>query len=178
MSMNTYAAIDNGLLLTQEVAVWVILAHNKKSEGLTPEALEFVNSGRFAELAKDDFDEVPDELCKALGFDSLEFIELYELASDCLEEFQEDCIHYSRFEGSATSLTFPEEKDAIPNEWNFNGNDLWYIPLWKGPSLFAEQVYASGDDIVEEMKERMREILPENFDYRSAHVSIDGTTFC
>lgn len=126
MSMNTYAAIDNGLLLTQEVAVWVILAHNKKSEGLTPEALEFVNSGRFAELAKDDSDEVPDELCKALGFDSLEFIELYELASDCLEEFQEDCIHYSRFEGSATSLTFPEEKDAIPNEWNFNGSDLWF----------------------------------------------------
>lgn len=175
MSMNTYVVTDNGLLLTQEIATWVILAYNKKSEGLSPEVLELVNSGRFAELAKDDSGEVPDELCKALGFDSLDFIVLYELASDYLGEFQEACIHYSEFEGSATLLTFPEEKDAIPNEWDFSGSDLWYIPLQKEPSLFAKQVYASGDDIVQEMNERMQEILPENFDYRSALVSIVGT---
>ena len=151
--MKTYVIVDNGLLLTPEIAAWSILAYNRKTEGLSPETLELVNSGRFAKLARTD--------------------------SYGLEELKVSCVHNSEFEGSAATLIFPEEKDVVPKEWEFDGSDdLWYIPLQKGPSLFAEQVYASGEEVLQELKNQMNGILPEDFDYRSVLVSIEGSVCC
>lgn len=180
MSMKTYVIVDNGLLLTPEIAAWSILAYNRKTEGLSLETLELVNSGRFAKLARADSYGLSAELCKSLGFGEQDFMPtIYEYAKDGLEELKVSCVHNSEFEGSAATLIFPEEKDVVPKEWEFDGSDdLWYIPLQKGPSLFAEQVYASGEEILQELKNQMNGILPEDFDYRSVLVSIEGSVCC
>lgn len=178
--METYVIVDNGLLLTPEIAAWAIFAYDKKRGDASSEALELVNSGRFAELVRVDSYGLSEELLNALGFDSQDFMStIYECAGESLERFNVSCVHNSGFEGSASTLVFPEEKDVVSKEWNFCGDDdLWYIPLKKAPSLFAQQVYASGEEVLQELKDQLGGILPEDFDYRSALVSIEGTVCC
>ena len=70
-----------------------------------------------------------------------------------------------------------------------NGTDAWgsevyayredwitYIPCSRCPTLF-ERAYRDVDEIIEEMKQKVGELLPDDYDYRKNIVHVVGTYF-
>ena len=104
-------------------------------------------------------------------------------ADDPVDEGDETCVLY---EAEIIDLfdEFTGEAFCI----NDNGDDVWdrstsyscdevpYVPLRKYPSLFGA-VYKDFNEIIEELKEKIGEYMPEDYDYRANIRHIIGTTF-
>ena len=102
---------------------------------------------------------------------------------------QEDNIHdmgYELYDKGIVEYTGEFTGEAM--KVDDNGNDNWgystiysadviyYVPLGKYPSLF-EAHYKDMSEIVEELKSKVSEYLPDGYDYRANIRHIIGTTF-
>lgn len=59
-------------------------------------------------------------------------------------------------------------------DYIFEDDELYYVPLSRTPSLCC-QAYSSVDEIVEETKFNLNDLLPEDFDIRNRLCLIEGT---
>lgn len=92
-----------------------------------------------------------------------------------LDELWEDgrCQYVSEFSGTAYRLN--EHGDCSWSEdYLFSNDRLFYFNLGKEPSL-CRQAYSSVDEIVEELKNDLSDLLPDDFDIRSRLCFIAGT---
>lgn len=94
-----------------------------------------------------------------------------------LSELWEDgrCQYVSEFTGTAYRLN--EHGDPTWSEdYMFDDDQLYYVGLGKEPSL-CRQAYSSVYEIVEELKNNLNDLLPDDFDIRSRLCFIAGTYF-
>lgn len=108
----------------------------------------------------------------------------------CDKAFVDDPVN----EGDETGTLYEAEIINLFGEFtgeafciNDNGDDIWdcsiscncdevpYVPIKKYPSLFRS-AYKDFNEIIEELKEKIGECLPEDYDYRSNIRHIIGTT--
>ena len=84
------------------------------------------------------------------------------------------CQYVSEFTGAAYRLN--EYGDPIWSEdyMFFDDDQLYYVGLGKEPSL-CRQAYSSVDEIVEELKNDLSDLLPDDFYIRSRLCFITGT---
>lgn len=85
------------------------------------------------------------------------------------------CQYVSEFTGTAYRLNAHGDP-TWSEDYMFDGDQLYYVGLGKEPSL-CRQAYSSVDEIVEEVKNDLSDLLPDDFDIRSRLCFIDGTYF-
>ena len=85
-----------------------------------------------------------------------------------------ECI--GEFNGTAQKLDDDGMFSWYADDHSYDFDTIAYIPLKNYPTLF-KQVYNNMDDIVAEMKSKIGEYLPEDFDYRSRICHISGTYY-
>ena len=99
----------------------------------------------------------------------VDYEDLYELWEDGR------CKYVSGFIGTAYRLN--EHGDPTWSEdYMFDDDQLYYVGLGKEPAL-CRQAYSSVDEIVEELKNNLNDLLPDDFDIRSRLCFIAGTYF-
>lgn len=86
------------------------------------------------------------------------------------------CEYVSEFTGEAQELT-----DDGAFLWGgareyYDGDILVYVPLSKYPTLF-KKAYNDMDEIIAELKDKLGEYLPDDFDYRGNLCHISGTYY-
>lgn len=102
---------------------------------------------------------------------------------DPVEEGDEGCALYEaevcnlfgQFTGEAFGIQ-ENGNDTWDNSTSYSCDEVYYVPLKKCPSLF-DTAYKDINEIIEELKEKIGEYLPEDYDYRSNIRHIVGTTF-
>ncbi len=83
------------------------------------------------------------------------------------------CQYVSEFTGTAYRLN--EHGDPTWSEdYMFDDDQLYYVGLGKEPAL-CRQAYSSVDEIVEELKNNLNDLLSDDFDIRSRLCFIAGT---
>lgn len=165
MAMCSYGLEDRGLLITPEVAAWIMLYCDKRDGCIPATVQKMVDEGTFAEMLASESKELPDDYSDAA------------LAAECLSDMDIEVTTCSQFDGTACTLTLPEDETRIGCTWSFSDKFLAYIPLQRLPNLF-QAAYSSGKEIIKELKDTMGDILPDDFDYQSFLVEISGTYFC
>lgn len=104
------------------------------------------------------------EILQRGGYDSLE--ELWEAGR---------CQYISEFTGAASCLDDRGEC-AWTDDWTFDNDQIFYFGLGKQPAL-CHKAYESVEDIVEELKNDLNDLLPADFDFRSRLCCIVGTYY-
>lgn len=86
------------------------------------------------------------------------------------------CEYISEFTGEAQVVQdngyFDWGRDYIP----FKSDSIAYVPLTHYPTLF-KKAYNNMEEIIDELKSKLGEYLPEDFDYRSRIRHICGTYY-
>jgi len=83
------------------------------------------------------------------------------------------CQYVSEFTGTAYRLN--EFGDCTWTDgFEFDNDQLYYFSFGKEPSL-CRQAYSSVDEIVEELRNNLSDLLPDDFDIRSRLCFITGT---
>ena len=85
------------------------------------------------------------------------------------------CEAYYSFDGE----TFPIDDDGEVVYFDakyYNDEPIFYISIMKYPSL-CKRAYESVDEIIDEIKKHMRNLLPADFDIRSRLRFIAGTYY-
>lgn len=160
MSMNTYPLTDTGFVISAEIAAYMIHCLNLAEEN---------QADKVKQMSEEEF------LQKAANYelpdDYFDIAALHETLSDKIE-----AVYCIGFEGS-TASAFPADKTV---QETYEDDILLYIPLNQTPE-FCRAVYASVDEIVNEIKTKLDTInitLPEHIDIRSRIMTITGTYFC
>lgn len=83
-----------------------------------------------------------------------------------------ECI--GEFNGEAHELNDDGSFSWYYDSHSYDFDTIAYIPLKNYPTLFKQE-YNNMDEIVAEMKSKIGEYLPEDFDYRSRICHISGT---
>lgn len=85
--------------------------------------------------------------------------------------------YISGFDGEARAVEDDGTGSYFPSEADYFDNDtVYYLPLCKYPGLFVK-AYKNMDEIIDELKSRVGEYLPDDFDYRSNIRHFMGTYF-
>jgi hypothetical protein len=84
------------------------------------------------------------------------------------------CEYISDFTGEATCIN-DEGEDVWSDTYYYDNNELICVPL-RIPKLF-ERVYSNIDEMVNELKEKLGEYLPDGYDYKSRICHICGTYY-
>ena len=111
------------------------------------------------------------------------------IASQVFDDYTEDeydlefelydkgiCEYVSEFTGEAQELGEDGVYTWFGNYKTYNCDMIVYIPLKNYPTLF-KQAYNNMEEIVEELRAKVGEYLPEDFDYRNRICHISGTYF-
>ena len=85
-----------------------------------------------------------------------------------------ECI--GEFNGEAHELSDDGMFSWYDDSHSYDYEPIAYMPLKNYPTLF-KQAYNNMDEIVKEMKSKIGEYLPEDFDYRSRICHISGTYY-
>ena len=86
------------------------------------------------------------------------------------------CEYISEFTGDAQEISDNGAGDNWENTKEYDNDILFYVPLYNYPTLF-KKAYNDMDEIISELKEKLGEYLPEDFDYRSKIYHISGTYY-
>lgn len=88
------------------------------------------------------------------------------------------CDYISNFDGEAIRIRDDGSDDWYANNSSefFSDDTIYFIPLMNYPVLF-KPAYASMDEVVAEMKDKVGEYLPDGFDYRNYIRHIVGTYY-
>lgn len=105
-------------------------------------------------------------------------------ADNPVDEGDETCALYeaeiinlfSEFTGEAFCIN-DKGDDVWDCSTSYSCDEVPYVPLRKYPSLFRA-AYKDFNEIIEELKEKIGEYMPEDYDYRANIRHIIGTTFC
>jgi hypothetical protein len=89
---------------------------------------------------------------------------------------QDICEYVGEFTGEAQELTDEGTYTWHGNREYYDGDILVYVPLLKYPTLF-KKAYNDMDEIIAELKDKLGEYLPDDFDYRSKLCHISGTYY-
>ena len=111
------------------------------------------------------------------------------IASQVFDDYTEDetdtvfdlyekgiCECITEFNGEAHEIDDNGMFSWYDDSRSYDYEPIAYIPLRNYPTLF-KQAYNNMDEIVEEMKSKIGEYLPEDFDYRSRICHISGTYY-
>lgn len=161
MSMSTYGIKDTGLLITDEIAAYIVLAVERENNNVPAAVQSALDDGSFRQKVLDKSPEIPEDYLD-IAF-----------AHECLEEKGVGDIYYSAFEGSASTLQLPGNAETDLRTWEYDDDYIAYLPT-KAPNLF-KAVYSSPDELVQELRARLEGILPKDFDLRPYIADIDGT---
>lgn len=105
-------------------------------------------------------------------------------AKDILDEKDIECFHCSGFDGTAVcppdvlNYLNISDKDSIAE--SFESDYVVMIPLDRTSEL-TKQAYASVDEIVDEIKQKLQDILPyfpEDYSFARQIRVLYGTTYC
>lgn len=88
----------------------------------------------------------------------------------CDSEF---CVCAPQFTGEAFDIE-DDGKDGWVSSLAYVGDEVYYVPFNKYPSLFKAP-YNNIDEIVEEFKEKIGGYMPDDYDYRANIHHIIGT---
>ena len=98
------------------------------------------------------------------------------LADMEFELFDKGIIEYiSEFTGEAMRL-YDDGTDDWRDSITYSADVCYYVAIEKYPSLFKAN-YKDMDEIIDEIKSRVGEYMPEGYDYRVNICHIIGTTF-
>lgn len=86
-----------------------------------------------------------------------------------------DACYATEFTGEGYKID-DEGYDNPYESYSFDDDVIYYLQINHYPSI-CKAAYDSMDEIVEEFRERLREYLPYDFDYRPYIVHISGTYF-
>ena len=86
------------------------------------------------------------------------------------------CEYISEFTGEAQAMNNNGYFNWSPDCDSYTGDSIAYVPLDKYPSLF-ESAYNNMEEIIDELKSKLGEYLPKDFDYRSRIRHISGTYY-
>lgn len=86
------------------------------------------------------------------------------------------CEYISEFTGEAQELSDNGLFSWLDNYKSYNCDIIAYVPLKKYPTLF-KRAYSDMEEIIEELKSKVGEYLPEDFDYRRNICHICGTYY-
>lgn len=86
-----------------------------------------------------------------------------------------DMQYISGFDGEAIFITDDGHNDC-DDSLQYDNDVLYYIPLSNYPTMF-KPAYNSIDEIVDELREKLGQFLPQNFDYRNNIRHIVGTYY-
>lgn len=86
------------------------------------------------------------------------------------------CEYISEFTGEAQTINDDGYFDWGGDYKSFRGDSIAYVPLAKYPTLF-KRAYNNMEEIIDELKSKIGEYVPEDFDYRSRICHICGTYF-
>ena len=121
-------------------------------------------------LTSDDLEHIVSKLCddyteEAFTDDPWSF---YDSISDTI-----DLEYIDGFTGDATAI---DERgfDNWRGSYDYQGDCVFYIPLNRAPGLFT-RAYGAFDEIVLEMRGRVGDYLPKDFNYRDNIRHIVGT---
>lgn len=109
-------------------------------------------------------------ICRSLYGEDYENENGYELYDEGI------CEYISEFTGEATPITENGTDDYRKNSEAYNGDTIFYVMLYWQPTLFQAAYYGI-DDIVDELKHKLGEYLPDDYDYRSKIRHIVGTYY-
>ena len=87
----------------------------------------------------------------------------------------EFCTCAPQFTGEAFHIK-DDGKDSYSNQLIYTGDEVYYVPFNKYPSLFKAP-YKDINEIVEEFTEKIGEYMPEGYDYRANFRHIIGTVW-
>ena len=170
MSAREYPIQDVGLFVTHEIAMFVNVYADvqaeKKNDPDKPMPVE-------VRLALEEEGSI-----EALVRNRTELLEDYgyedpELASDEMHGLGIEHIYCNCFTGDVESM---ESDVDNPIEDSFDDQLIAYVQTRRGPSVFNTG-YDCIDEIVAEFRETFKDILPADFDYKSAICRIDGTAY-
>lgn len=85
------------------------------------------------------------------------------------------CEYDSEFTGEAVKIS-DSGSELWGNSNSYDNDSIYYASLHYFPTLFTS-AYNNMDEVVEELKERLGEYLPDDFDYRSRIAHIIGTYY-
>lgn len=96
-----------------------------------------------------------------------------------IEELRDrlDLVYVSGFDGEAIRLRDDGTDDFANTHSCYSDDEVNYVPLYMGPKLIGT-AYRDMDEIVEEIRDRIGEYLPEDYNIREDICHIVGTTFC
>ncbi len=83
------------------------------------------------------------------------------------------------YEGEFTGSTYPLKEDGCPDffsEDNYSSNILLYLPLEKEISLFKTS-YKNMEEVVSEIRNKIGDYLPDDYNYRKNICLICGTYY-
>lgn len=86
------------------------------------------------------------------------------------------CEYISEFTGEASMIQDNGFDDYSKEDESYSNDDIAYVSLSKYPTLF-KRVYNNMEEIIDELKTKLGEYLPKDFDYRSRIRHICGTYY-
>ena len=119
-------------------------------------------------------DEETIKIIAAKAFDSIEYDDICDLGYKLFDEGI--CDYMSEFTGDAQEISDNGAGDSWGNTEEYDSDILFYVPLSNYPTLF-KKAYNDMDEIISELKEKLGEYLPDDFDYRSRIYHISGTYY-
>lgn len=94
----------------------------------------------------------------------------YELYSEGI------CEYISEFTGESMPIRDNGELDWVADSEDYRNDVIAFVSISNLPSLF-KKAYENMDELIDELKEKLGEYLPDGFDYRSRIRYICGTYF-
>ena len=180
MSMNTYDIYEPaGFLIDKSIAPYILL-HADRKDNCVPENVQKL-------LDENVFDDAVRAAVKSANLETLteREQELAELIPDDymdigfavkhMIDIDHDCIYANEADVEIQTYESADVPDPICTR--IRDNILGYLQPLKRMS-YTNAAYASVDELVDEYRNRMEEILPADFDYRRHICSIEGTYFC
>lgn len=164
MSMNNYPVNIVAFWIDSEVAAYINLADDRKSNTIPSKIQKLIEKQNFFDLAKkgklpEEYNNLPD-----------------------LDIIFDSCFggaYCSSFEGNVTTLLPDRTQDPIDE--SFDDDYIVYIPaLHQLEDLFS-RAYESPEELLDEFKELFNKNhieVPKDFDWWKHIVKIYGTTFC
>ena len=119
-------------------------------------------------------DEETTKLIVSKAFDNITYDDICDLGYELYEKGI--CEYISEFTGEAQEVDDNGAGTWCGDTKEYDSDILFYVPLSNYPTLF-KKAYSNMDEIISELKDKLGEYLPDDFDYRSRIRYICGTYY-
>lgn len=168
--MCEYPLKEIGLLVTPEIAAYIILASDQmEGTELPAEVQAAIDDGSIHQKIMDGDPMLEDYFDIALADDVLK--------DGPLRARSIDPTWCNEFTGEATTYRLPNDTQTKERTWYYSEENFVMIPVRRESTLF-EPAYNHPDDLIKEIRQELKDILPKNFNIRPYIVKVDGTYFC